>query len=307
MNKSKKTIIFTGKNSSITKSFINSINFSSYNLYIFTTSKRKTKDEIKNIKYIYLKKYFSNINEYKKILSKCSYFFHCAYQNDENFATKYSYEDYKINIHSLENILNTIIDFKNLNFIFFSTVSLYSSSLKNINEKSKIKILSQYNLHKYYCEKKIRNFSNISNPNYIILRTSNLYGDNDLVKRDFILQSLHKIKKNYPILIFGSGNYLRDYLHLDDVNKALKCIIKNRLNTKFEIYNFCSGNSLSINNTIKKMFYLSKKRELIKYKPTNNNLTKRNFICKPHKFSKTFNWQAKINIGLGLKKLIKKI
>ena len=43
----KKTIIFTGKNSSVVKYFLKYEDCSKYKVYIFSTSKKETKDELK--------------------------------------------------------------------------------------------------------------------------------------------------------------------------------------------------------------------------------------------------------------------
>ena len=229
-------------------------------MYIFSTSKKETKDELKNINYIYVKEYFKNIKDFDHIITKCDYFFHCSYQNDEKFAEENSIKDYKINIFSLENILNAIKK-KNINFIFLSTVSLYASNKNLINENSKIAFLSNYNLHKYFCEKKIEYFVERSLSNFIILRISNIYGDNDINKRDFLLNIVHKILKNKKITIFGSGKYHRDYLHLEDVNSAISAIIKKKITRKYEIYNLCSGNSMLIINLVNKInLFINKQR-----------------------------------------------
>ena len=87
--------------------------------------------------------------------------------------------------------------------------------------------------------KKIEYFVERSLSNFIILRISNIYGDNDINKRDFLLNIVHKILKNKKITIFGSGKYHRDYLHLEDVNSAISAIIKKKKlqgSMKFIIY-----------------------------------------------------------------------
>ena len=53
-----------------------------------------------------------------------------------------------------------------------------------------------------------------------------MYGDFDLTKRDFLLNCIYKIAKNRTVSIYGTGKYLRDFIHIDDVANALIQIMK---------------------------------------------------------------------------------
>ena len=309
-----KTIMIaaTGIESSISKNFVETLkkNKIDYRIFFFTTKKKISND--KNIKIITIKKYFSNINNYKKIINKCNYFLHFSYQNSEKFAQQNNITDLKINVIGLKNILNTCKANKKLVFVFLSSVSLYKSSLRKINEKSDLKILSFYNLHKLFCEKLINYFINFSKNKFIILRLSNVYGDTDNKKRDFFLNSCLNIIKNNNLKIFSHGKYLRDFLHLDDVSKAILCIFRKNIRNKLEVYNLSYGKSYSINSLIKKIILNLKKRKIIykgniKFTKNKSQLINRNFSTNASKFKKRFNWKPVINLDLGISKVISKI
>ena len=258
------------------------------------------------------KDYYSNVIKYNKIICSCDFFFHFSYQNSELFAKKNSLEDFKINILSLNNILKQTKNNKKLVFIFMSTVSLYKSSLNKINEKSKINIFSVYNLHKFYCENLIKLYSKFSKNKFIILRISNVYGDNDLLKRDFLLNCINKIKIKKPIDIFGSGNYFRDFIHINDVALALIKIMEKNYKKKISIYNLCSGSSILLKNLIKLIIKIFKEVDSnynpkIIYSKNFDALAKRNFICAPTKFKIDFGWEPKMKLTDGIKELIYKI
>jgi UDP-glucose 4-epimerase len=212
----------------------------------------------------------------------------------------------------LKNILNTCKANKKLVFVFLSSVSLYKSSLRKINEKSDLKILSFYNLHKLFCEKMINYFINFSKNKFIILRLSNVYGDTDNKKRDFFLNSCLNIIKNNNLKIFSHGKYLRDFLHLDDVSKAILCIFRKNIRNKLEVYNLGYGKSYSINYLIKRIILNLKKRRIIykgsiKFTKNESQLINRNFSTNASKFKKRFNWKPVISLDLGINKVISKI
>ena len=308
-----KKILITGLNSSISKKFIFLIKKTilNANIYILTNKKINNLKQ-NNINIIFINKQYSDLYKYKKILNSCDYFFHFAYQNSELFAQENPLEDLKINGIGLHNILKETQNNKKLKFIFISTASIYQTSKKIINEMSKIQVLSYYNLHKYYCESLIKFYSNFSQNKFIIIRLSNLYGDFDLTKRDFLLNCVDRIKKNISINIYGTGKYLRDFIHIDDVAQALVKIMRKNFHKKIDIFNLSSGKSITLIDLIKLIIkknnkISSKFKGEIKFSKNSNKLTKRNFLSNPNKFSKNFNWRPSINLEDGIEKLIKKI
>ena len=305
-----KKIFITSINSSISKKLIFFVKkkFPNSIIYVLSNSKIKKKKNNNIFKVFKSKDYFSNIIKYKKIINNCDFFFHLSYQNSELFAKNNVLEDFKINVLGLKNILEQIKNNKKLIFIFLSTVSLYKSSKNKINEKSKINILSFYNLHKLYCENLIKFYSKFSKNRFIILRLSNVYGDDDLSKRDFLLNCLIKVKKKIQVNIYGSGNYLRDFIHINDVALALIKIIETKIKDKINIYNLCSGTSISIKILVRLITKEFKRlssdyNPKIKYIKNFDELAKRNFLCNPIKFKKKFKWKPKIKLTKGIKEL----
>jgi nucleoside-diphosphate-sugar epimerase len=305
-----KNIFITGLNGSIAKRFIYLLDKSLINstFYVSTSSKIFNLNLVNKIKTFKLDENFKDIKKCKKVLKKCDYLFHLSYQNSEKFAFDNTEEDYKINLLGLFNLLDAAKENKKLKFIFTSTVSLYKSTSRMLNEDSELEILSFYNLHKYSCEKLIKFHEKKSKNKFIILRLSNVYGDKDVSKRDFVLDSIDKIKNKKKITIFGDGKYYRDFIHIDDVTKALLGIIKKKKIKKFSIYNLTSGNSIQIIELIKIIYDAIKYKKhffsKIKFVPNYSKLIERNFFAKSKKFEKTFNWKPNIKIKEGIKSLI---
>lgn len=91
--------------------------------------------------------------------------------------------------------------------------------------------------------------------NYISLMPTNLYGPND----NFNLETSHvlpamirkfheaKMQGNLPVIIWGSGNPRREFLHVDDLARSILFCIKNNLSEN--IYNVGTG----IDYTIKEL------------------------------------------------------
>ena len=93
--------------------------------------------------------------------------------------------------------------------------------------------------------------------------------------------------------------------------KALIKIIENNLHKKLDTFNLCSGESIKLIDLIKLIIKENNKLGSkyfgeIKFYKNSDKLIKRNFLCKPHKFSKKFIWSTNINLEDGIREIIKK-
>lgn len=262
----------------------------------------------KNIHFVKInRKSIKKINFLKKI----NYIFHFANQNDEIKANLNPLKDLKNNLFITINLLKKIYKENNsIILIYISTASLYESSKKKINENSKIKILSIYNLHKFFNEKYINFFFDKFKIKFFILRTSNVYGFNDKNNRGFLLNLIKKIINNRKITFYNSGKQLRDYIYIDDYVKALYKII-NKKNCKSGIFNLSYGKSysyLDLFTKIKKILKIKFKiHSISEYNliRNENKLDNRSYISNSNYFKKTFNWKPYYSVDKGIEKIIK--
>ena len=91
---------------------------------------------------------------------------------------------------------------------------------------------------------------------YVALMPTNLYGpgDNYDLKTSHVLPALirkyHEAKLNGDsVTLWGTGNPLREFLHVDDLAKAILLFVKNE--SKDYLYNIGSGQEISIRNLSK--------------------------------------------------------
>jgi len=100
--------------------------------------------------------------------------------------------------------------------------------------------------------KLIESIRNMFNKDFISLMPTNLYGqgDNYDLKTSHVLPALirkiHEAKKNNlnEVVIWGTGNPMRDFLHVDDLAKAVLFSLENKLSKS--LYNIGSGEEISI-------------------------------------------------------------
>ena len=100
--------------------------------------------------------------------------------------------------------------------------------------------------------KAIESLRNQYNRDYVALMPTNLYGPND----NFDLNSSHvlpamirkfheaKIKNNIDVVLWGSGTPFREFLHVDDLAKAV--LLMSKINAEDHLYNVGAGTDISI-------------------------------------------------------------
>ena len=174
---------------------------------------------------------------------------------------------------------------------------LLSSELEKSNEGyaiAKIAVLK-------YCEY-IKQFYK---RDYISLQPANLYGkgDNFNLKSSHVIPALikkfhlAKINNKKIVEVWGSGLVRREFLHVDDLSKAILFCLNRKINRSY--LNVGSGEQITIKKLAKiiqnitkfkgKIFFNKKYPDGVKERKLDTSLLKKN------------GWKAKIKLRLGLK------
>ncbi|MDI6049225.1 NAD(P)-dependent oxidoreductase [Flavobacterium sp. XS2P24] len=140
----------------------------------------------------------------------------------ESGTTTLSNENlFNVNVSLTERI---IYKFKNAFIIYISTTSVYDFNFDSITETSNINPQSNYSLSKLWGEKIVS-----INKKTVILRLSSMYGigmkENTLIP-NYVNQALN----SGIIEVWGKGDRLQNYVHVDDVVQYIDLIIQNKEN-----------------------------------------------------------------------------
>ncbi len=140
--------------------------------------------------------------------------------------------------------------------------------------------------------------------NYISLMPTNLYGTND----NFDLLNSHvlpalirkfhlaKINNNPTVELWGTGSPLREFLHVDDLAKAIVFALENNLNEDY--YNVGSGEEISISNLAQIIKEITKYDGKIVWNKSKPNGTPRKLLDVSK--LKNLGWQSKIDLKDGI-------
>jgi UDP-glucose 4-epimerase len=193
---------------------------------------------------------------------------HLAAQISVSESIKNPKLTFEINVNGTQNVLDACLKNNITKIISTSTAAVYqNTSTKTIlDETSSVEPLSPYGESKLEMENKIITFCSVHNISYSILRLFNVYGvGQSLEYAGVITKFYEKIQKNLPLVIFGDGTAVRDFVHIDDVINAI--ILSISYSSSFT-YNIASGTSTSVSDLAKTMIVLSHKDLKIMNQPS---------------------------------------
>jgi UDP-glucose 4-epimerase len=153
--------------------------------------------------------------------------------------------DYELNVFNTFKMLESIRQHNPAcRFINFSSAAVYGNpSVLPVAETSTLNPISPYGWHKLYTENICQQFFKLFGIQSISLRIFSVYGE--FLRKQLFWDIYHKTLRSRHIELFGTGNETRDFIYINDLLKALSCIIKNG---RFEAQsiNVASGTETSI-------------------------------------------------------------
>jgi len=184
--------------------------------------------------------------------------FHQAALTDvqESFSRKKKY--FEVNVIGTENILKISKEY-GLKVVFASSASVYGNTKKiPIRENFKRKPINPYGETKleaeYLCEKYANNDVKI-----VGLRYFNVYGNGqNTAYAGVITRFLENIANHKPLVIYGDGLQIRDFVFVEDVAKANLLAMKSKVDYAF--INIGSGAATSIRDLANTITELAKSK-----------------------------------------------
>lgn len=167
----------------------------------------------------------------------------------ESFVDPDSYFD--DNVTGTKNILTAASAVGIRKFVYASSSSIYGNNPAPHKPFHKPDPLNYYSMTKLFGEHLCRQYKNMFNLNYNILRFFTVYGDEqpDDDNKGLMISKFYRLAaEGKPLTVHGDGQYKRDYIHVSDV--AAACIASMESRVKSEIFNVGTGENISVNDVI---------------------------------------------------------
>ena len=182
---------------------------------------------------------------------------HLAHQTSAYVAKKNIEADITTNIISTVRIVEAVRKSKTPpDFIYMGSLTEYgsrnSNPIKEDLEKDSVETF--YDCSKLATELYLKQFQNEGTLNNLtLIRLGNLYGFIDRNKvnhRGFFDKAIYSAYLGQELICFGDGNFLRDFIHIDDVINALIAFIESRGSSSNGKFNLASGMGYTIKDAL---------------------------------------------------------
>ena len=154
----------------------------------------------------------------KAAVKECDVLIHLVGLADAGIAQKEPAQSFRLNVESLQSVLEACRVCGGKKLIFPSSAVVYGITEDlPIKESFPLKPTNIYSWHKYLCEKLIRAYHDNFGLNFVILRLFNVYGEGN---KGVIGLFVEKARRGEVIESFGPYQY-RDFIYAGDVAEAL--------------------------------------------------------------------------------------
>ena len=261
-------------------------------------------------------------SSWMRIVSKSDIIFHLSGNTSIYNAEKDPKESLISTIFPIIQLINASKKLSRIpRVIFSSTATVYglTEALPVLDTKQPNPITT-YDLHKFFAEQQLLMASSSNIINAISLRLANVYGPSPteslakdrgilsmITKRSFALNNLQ---------IYGNGDYLRDYIYIDDVvNAFLHTSVMDYdilLNKKQITLNVASGKGTSvkevfdlISHEVEKITGIRGNIENVAWPEEVNEIEKRNYIASIELIKSLTGWEPSVSLEEGIQLLVK--
>lgn len=163
------------------------------------------------------------------------------------------------------------------NFIFASSNVAVGEQIPPIDETKIPKPISPYGASKLACEALCTTYYHSFGINTVSLRFANSYGPYSKHKTSVIAKFLKRVMQNEPLVIYGDGKQTRDFIHVDDICRAIYICLTAAEPIFGEIFQIASGKETTIDELAHMIIDMSRSNVPIIYEPKQKGEIERNY------------------------------
>ncbi|HEX7670496.1 MAG TPA: NAD-dependent epimerase/dehydratase family protein [Polyangiaceae bacterium] len=185
--------------------------------------------------------------DFRALLGECDIVIHLAAQTSHYEANAHPTDDFGINVAPMLRLLESCREHGAAPQIVFAssaTVVGLPQALP-VDEQARCVPITIYDVHKLCVEEYLRFFAREHGIPSCSLRLANVYGSSSVSAkpdRGVVNLMVKRALSGEDLTVFGSGDWLRDYVHLDDVADAfLRAGVIPREIADGRAFNVCTG------------------------------------------------------------------
>jgi nucleoside-diphosphate-sugar epimerase len=253
---------------------------------------------------------------WSKALDGVDYVFHFAAQTSASVANQDPLTDFGINVEPVLHMLETCRR-KGLkpSILFSGTVTQAGIPPRlPVDESFQDLPIIVYDIHKLMAEKYLQYYCQDAGIPAVTLRLANVYGPGASVgsqNRGILNLMIRNGLKNEPLTVYGKGEWVRDYLFIDDAVGAFLLAGNAATNIGGNYYVIGSGTGTRIVDAInlvadRVQHHGGHRPEVVHVPPPESSspIEDRNFVADTGKFRSATGWQPQVSLADGIDRTI---
>ena len=248
---------------------------------------------------------FSKGTDFEALLEDGDLVFHLVSTTVPAQSNERILEDIVLNVEPTIRLLEACSKKKGIKILFISSGgTVYGDNPScPIKETAPTDPISSYGIQKLTIEKLLELFHHIYGLDYVIARLSNPYGPYQRPdgRLGVICTFAYHALKGEPLIVYGNGEIIRDFIYIDDVIVRLLTLAFHR--TKYRIYNIGSNKGTSINQIIKMIAETTGKNLKVTRAPSRNADVPANYLD-TSRYESEFPGQKALSLEKGIKKTV---
>lgn len=160
--------------------------------------------------------------------------------------------DFELNVHNVFLLLESIrVHNPSCRFLNISSAAVYGNPTElPVRETHILNPLSPYGVHKMQAEQLCAEYTTFFKVRTCSLRIFSAYGPG--LRKQILWDLYNKTKQSSAIVLFGTGDETRDYIFINDIVKAIDCVVEHD-EFSGSVYNIGHGEAQSLRK-ISKLF-----------------------------------------------------
>jgi len=253
---------------------------------------------------------------WETILTDVDVIFHFAAQTSAYIAEQNPPADLDINVMPMLHLLDICREKVLIPSILFSGTVTEAGLPKYlpVNEDHPDHPITVYDLHKWIAENYLKYYVRTGVLRGAVLRLANVYGPgpkSSSTDRGVLNLMVRKALLGESLTVYGQGDYLRDYIYIEDVTRAFLQAAANIDLVSGQHFVLGTGEGYTVSQAINLVaervaVKTGKHASVVNIEPPDSlsPIEQRNFIADTRRFAQATGWKAKIHIIEGIDRTI---
>ena len=252
---SKKRILITGASGYIAWNLIRQLAEFNCTIICFSRNTERIEKQSAKANFEFIETSYQDGNSFKAAVKNVDIIYHLASQTSVYEAEKNPMADFEANVRPMQLLLEACRKEKNCPIIIFSGTSTQCGMPEKlpVDESIPDKPITTYDFHKLQAENWLKFYTRQGWVEGVSFRLTNVYGPgpkSSSSDRGILNLMIKKALNGEDLTVYGKGEYIRDYVYIDDVVSAFLTALYNINDLKGKHFILGSGEGSTIHETI---------------------------------------------------------